>query len=201
MASPRPVVKITLPKDLEGVKPGELPENLLRPIEGKGKLHHLAADAYEAMDEAANAEGIDLSPTSQADTYRSLAVQEYGFYQRYTDNPNKKQAKEKPKIYKGKAWYLKSPKLAPMATPGTSNHNLGLAVDIANASGKRLEWLARHAPRFGWSWEFTSGAEPWHIRYVAGDNVPDAVKEWKARKAVSGQTDTPKLCSGCNRPL
>ena len=201
MASPRPVVKITLPKDLEGVKPGELPENLLRPIEGKGKLHHLAADAYEAMDEAANAEGIDLSPTSQADTYRSLAVQEYGFYQRYTDTPNKKQAKEKPKIYKGKAWYLKSPKLAPMATPGTSNHNLGLAVDIANASGKRLEWLTKHAPRFGWSWEFTSGAEPWHIRYVAGDNVPDAVKEWKARKAISGESTAPKLCSGCNRPL
>ena len=198
MASPRPVVKITLPKDLEGVKPGELPENLLRPIEGKGKLHHLAADAYEAMDEAANAEGIDLSPTSQADTYRSLAVQEYGFYQRYTDTPNKKQAKEKPKIYKGKAWYLKSPKLAPMATPGTSNHNLGLAVDIANASGKRLEWLAQNAPRFGWSWEFTSGAEPWHIRYVAGDNVPDAVREWKAKKAAN-PVAAPAACRECGR--
>ena len=74
MASPRPVIKVTLPKDLEGVKPGELPDHLLRPIEGKGKLHHLAADAYEAMDEAANAEGIDLAPTSQAYTYRSLAV-------------------------------------------------------------------------------------------------------------------------------
>jgi len=185
MASPRPVVKITLPKDLEGVKPGELPENLLRPIEGKGKLHHLAADAYEAMDEAANAEGIDLSPTSQADTYRSLAVQEYGFYQRYTDTPNKKQAKEKPKIYKGKAWYLKSPKLAPMATPGTSNHNLGLAVDVHSAGEpKRLNWLIANVKDFGFSWEVVP-SEPWHLRLVTGDNPTPAVQAWvDSHKAV-----------------
>jgi len=64
-----------------------------------------------------------------------------------------------------------------MAAPGTSNHNLGIAVDIWSASGKRLEWLLANALRFGWSWELQS--EPWHIRYVAGDNVPDAVKAWK----------------------
>ena len=196
MASPRPVIKVTLPKDLEGVKPGELPDRLLRSIEGKGKLHHLAADAYEAMDEAANAEGIDLAPTSQADTYRSLAVQEYGFFQRHTDKPNKKLLKQKPRIYKGKAWYLKKG-MAPMAVPGSSNHNLGIAIDIANASGKRLEWLAKHAPRYGWSWEFTSGAEPWHIRYVAGDDVPELVKEWKAKQSI--KEPAPQTCPTFNR--
>ena len=80
-----PVVPVKLCSCLKGVKPGELPAKLLRGIEGKGKLHHCAADAYEAMDATANAAGIDLSPTSQADTYRSLETQEYGFYQRYTD--------------------------------------------------------------------------------------------------------------------
>lgn len=179
MAKPFPIIKVTLPSDLKGCKAGEIPANLLRNIEGKGKLHHLAADAYEAMDAAANEAGIDLSPTSQADCYRSLETQEYGFYQRHTNKPNKKLMQQKPRIYKGEAWYLKKG-MAPMAVPGTSNHNWGIAIDIANASGKRLEWMLANADRFGFSWELQS--EPWHIRYVCGDNVPDAVKEWLANK-------------------
>ena len=172
-----PVVPVKLCSCLKGVKPGELPAKLLRGIEGKGKLHHCAADAYEAMDAAANAAGIDLSPTSQADTYRSLETQEYGFYQRYTDTPKPALMKQKPRIYKGKAWYLKKG-MAPMAVPGTSNHNLGIAIDIKDASGNRLAWLLANEHLYGFSHELDS--EPWHIRYVAGDNIPDAVKAWKA---------------------
>jgi LAS superfamily LD-carboxypeptidase LdcB len=174
-----PVVPVKLCSCLKGVKPGELPAKLLRGIEGKGKLHHCAADAYEAMDAAANAAGIDLSPTSQADTYRSLETQEYGFYQRYTDTPKPALMKQKPRIYKGKAWYLKKG-MAPMAVPGTSNHNLGIAIDIKDASGNRLAWLLANEHLYGFSHELDS--EPWHIRYVAGDNIPDAVKAWKATK-------------------
>lgn len=179
MADKYPVVKVKLCSHLKDCKPGELGPELLRGIEGKGKLHHCAADAYEAMDAAANADGIDLSPTSQADTYRSLETQEYGFYQRYTDKPKPKLMKQTPRIYKGKAWYLKKG-LAPMAVPGTSQHNYGIAIDIANASGKRLEWLLANAQRFGFSWEVQS--EPWHLRYVAGDDTPDAVREWLKSK-------------------
>jgi LAS superfamily LD-carboxypeptidase LdcB len=171
-----PIVKVQLCTCLKGVTAGKLPPELLRDIEHKGKLHHCAADAYEAMDAAANAEGVDLKPTSIADTYRSLETQEYGFFQRYTDNPKPALMKQKPRIYKGKAWYLKKG-MAPMAVPGTSNHNLGIAVDIADASGKRLEWLVKNAPQFGWSWEVVP-EEPWHIRYVAGDNKPLRVQEW-----------------------
>ena len=172
-----PVVPVKLCSCLKGVKPGELPAKLLRGIEGKGKLHDCAADAYEAMDAAANAAGIDLSPTSQADTYRSLETQEYGFYQRYTDTPKPALMKQKPRIYKGKAWYLKKG-MAPMAVPGTSNHNLGIAIDIKDASGNRLAWLLANEHLYGFSHELDS--EPWHIRYVAGDATPDAVKAWKA---------------------
>lgn len=175
-----PVVPVKLCSCLKGVTPGELDAKLLRTIEGKGKLHTCAADAYEAMDAAANAAGIDLSPTSQADTYRSLEVQEYGFYQRYTDNPKPALMKQKPRIYKGKAWYLKKG-MAPMAVPGTSNHNLGIAIDIKDASGSRLAWLLANEAKFGFSHELDS--EPWHIRYVAGDAVPEAVQAWKALKA------------------
>jgi len=136
------------------------------------------------MDAAANAEGIDLAPTSQADTYRSLETQEYGFYARYTDKPNKKLMKQTPRIYKGKAWYLKKG-LAPMAVPGTSNHNLGIAIDIANASGKRLEWLLKNAERFGFSWEVQS--EPWHLRYVCGNDTPKAVRDWLEEKSKAAE--------------
>ena len=177
-----PIIKVKLCSHLKNVKPGELDQSLLRTIEGKGKLHHCAADAYEAMDAAANADGIDLSPTSQADTYRSLETQEYGFYQRYTDDPKPALMKQKPRIYKGKAWYLKKG-MAPLAVPGTSQHNYGVAIDIANASGARLEWLAANAVSFGFSWEVLP-AEPWHIRYVAGDDVPERVKAWKEDKGV-----------------
>jgi hypothetical protein len=34
-----------------------------------------------------------------------------------------------------------------------------------------------HAGEFGWSWELQS--EPWHLRYVAGDEVPAAVIEFE----------------------
>jgi LAS superfamily LD-carboxypeptidase LdcB len=178
-ANDLPIIPVKLCSCLKNAKPGELPPKLLRAIEGKGRLHHCAADAYEAMDAAANAEGIDLSPTSQADTYRSLETQEYGFYQRYTTNVLPGQ---KPRIYKGQAWYLKKG-MAPLAVPGTSKHNLGIAVDIANSNGKRLEWLKANAVSFGFSWEVVP-QEPWHLRYVAGDNKPQRVLEYLASKAV-----------------
>lgn len=181
MAKPYPIVKVTLCKHLKNAKPGELSPALLRDIENRGRLHHCAADAYEAMDAAANAEGIDLAPTSWADTYRSLETQEYGFFQRYTDKPRPRQMKQKPRIYKGRLWYLKKG-MAPMAVPGTSNHNLGIAIDIANASGKRLEWLLKNALDFGFSWELQS--EPWHLRYTAGDAVPERVQAWKASQGA-----------------
>lgn len=174
-----PIIPVTLCSCLKNAKPGELPPKLLRKIEGKGMLHHCAADAYEAMDAAANAEGIDLSPTSPADTYRSLAVQEYGFFQRYTTEVI---AGQKPRVYKGQAWYLKKG-MAMLAVPGTSKHNLGIAIDIANANGPRLEWLKKNAVSFGFSWEVVP-SEPWHLRYVAGDKKPQRVLDWLASKAV-----------------
>ncbi|MFN9952803.1 MAG: hypothetical protein ACK55I_06865, partial [bacterium] len=71
-----PIVKVVLPADLKGVKPGALPESLLRDIQPYGKLHWRAADAYHAMRAKALADGIKpFKPTSAGDTYRSLAMQ------------------------------------------------------------------------------------------------------------------------------
>jgi LAS superfamily LD-carboxypeptidase LdcB len=71
-----------------------------------------------------------------------------------------------------------------MAVPGTSKHNLGIAVDIKNSTEpKRLQWLAANAVSFGFSWEVVP-SEPWHLRYVCGDAKPQRVLDWLASKAV-----------------
>ena len=63
------------------------------------------------------------------------------------------------------------------ATPGTSNHGWGLAIDLC-ASENRLtsvmSWLADNAPTYGWDnpdWARRGGSgayEPWHWEYVPG---------------------------------
>jgi LAS superfamily LD-carboxypeptidase LdcB len=176
----RPVRKVILPSDLEGVRNGQIPPRLLRPIAPTGRLHHLAADAWQAMRAAALADGVrPFKPTSSADTYRPLADQRRLFLARYTLNP----LEGRPTVvWEGKTYYL-LPRMAQAARPGTSNHGYGIAVDVWGSSGARLEWLEKNALRFGFSWEFRSGAEPWHIRYFRGDKVPPAVRRWKEAQA------------------
>lgn len=63
------------------------------------------------------------------------------------------------------------------ATPGTSNHGMGLAVDLGggvNSFGTaQHEWMMANAPKFGWvnpSWAQQGGEkpEPWHWEFVGG---------------------------------
>jgi D-alanyl-D-alanine carboxypeptidase len=61
------------------------------------------------------------------------------------------------------------------ATPGTSNHGWGLAVDICadGYAGERWDWLKANAPQFGWDnpeWAQSGGSgpyEPWHWEFTA----------------------------------
>jgi len=168
------VVPIKLPISLKNVEPGKLHPSLLRKIPQGGQLHYLAADAWNAMVDAAKADGVELKPTSAGDTYRSYDSQKAGFLSRYQLEPI---ANQSTKTFEGKTWYLKKG-MAMMATPGKSNHNLGIAVDIHSAGeNKRLKWLIANVRKFGWSWEVVP-SEPWHIRYTEGDQIPQAVKDW-----------------------
>jgi hypothetical protein len=165
------IVPIKMPADLKGVDPGKLPESLLRPIPGGGKLHWLAANAWNAMVAKAKADGLELKPTSSGDLYRSYESQLAGFKQRYVLEPI---AGTSTKSFEGKTWYLKKG-MAMLATPGKSNHNLGIAVDVHSAGEpKRLNWLIANVKDFGFSWEVVP-SEPWHLRYVCGDTPPPAV--------------------------
>lgn len=63
------------------------------------------------------------------------------------------------------------------ASPGTSNHGWGLAIDLCtseNRSTAVMSWLADNGPTFGWDnpdWARRGGSgayEPWHWEYVPG---------------------------------
>lgn len=64
-----------------------------------------------------------------------------------------------------------------VALPGTSEHHLGLAVDIVNIKSEEkmaLEWLGEHCWEYGFILRYTADKaditgiieEPWHFRYV-----------------------------------
>ena len=189
------IVPVKLPVSLKNVDPGKLHPSLLRDIPKGGKLHYLAADAWNAMVDAAEKDGIELKPTSAGDLYRSYDAQKSGFLQRYQLEPV---VGTSTKTFEGKTWYLKKG-MAMLATPGKSQHNLGLAVDINSAGEKkRLDWLIKNVVKFGFSWEVVP-SEPWHIRYTEGDAVPQAVKDWIALnpKASSpfGSTSDQKIAA------
>jgi hypothetical protein len=168
------VVPVKMPISLKGVEAGKLPARLLKDIQPSGKLHYLAANAWHAMREAALKDGIELKPTSAGDTYRSYDNQKTAFLQRYVTTPIEGAST---RTFEGKTWYLKKG-MAKLATPGSSQHNWGLAIDIHTAAEKsRLRWLIDNVAKFGFSWEVVP-EEPWHIRYTEGDNAPQAVKDW-----------------------
>ena len=177
-----PLLPVVMPADIAKAENGKLPDTVLRPLNGypKGRLHRMAATAFNAMQLAAFFDKIELTPVSPPDTYRPYEIQHRIFFQRYTDQPNGAKVTRQ---HDGKTWYL-LPGKAPCSAPGKSNHGWGLAVDIANCSGPRLAWLlgdgglTSNALKFGFTWETTPGKpghEDWHIRLVTGDQPTQAV--------------------------
>ncbi|NTW42137.1 MAG: peptidase M15, partial [Cellulomonadaceae bacterium] len=63
------------------------------------------------------------------------------------------------------------------ATPGTSNHGWGLAIDLCSSetnSSAAITWLKTNGPTYGWvnpDWAGVNGSgayEPWHWEYLPG---------------------------------
>lgn len=177
-----PVLPIVLPSDLVRQKNGAIDPGLLRSIRSypRGQMHWRAATAFNALQLHAYFNGVDLRPTGPSDCYRTYDQQKAMFDRRYSLSPTTRRP-EVTRRFENRTYYLK-PGVAPSASPGTSNHGLGLAVDISGASGGRLKWMIGdgflNCPvlRYGFSWEVKDGpnAESWHIRYVTGDTfTPD----------------------------
>ena len=189
-----PILRVTKPANLRGESNGDLPEGLLRSVGKGGLLHVNAARAFEALRADAAIAGFDLTYT-WGGTYRSYQSQVALFESRYDrDYVEGRNVKTGSRTWNGVRYY-KRKGVAAAATPGTSNHGWGLAVDMALDSdrsdgldpddavyiGPALNYLYANAERFGWSWELQS--EPWHLRYVAGDDIPEAVREFERNEA------------------
>jgi LAS superfamily LD-carboxypeptidase LdcB len=65
-----------------------------------------------------------------------------------------------------KALYRKMPRVA--AAPGTSSHEIGLAIDLSNTPGAH-KWMAARGEDFGWWRPYPN--EPWHFEFVG--NLPE----------------------------
>ncbi len=184
-----PIAPVTMPLDLSDQPNGRLSASLLVSVGPKGFLHHTAARCWNAFAAAALEVGLPLTYT-YGGTYRSYAEQYNLFMERYTTT----RLEGRPtKTFQGKTWWLK-PGYATAAVPGTSNHGWGLAVDTAwdkdlsdgigpddataITSHPQWPWFLANAPRFGFSWELQS--EPWHLRMVTGDAIPQAVLDFEA---------------------
>ena len=125
-----------------------------------------AAAAYSSMQEAAAADGVVFTAISGYRSYSSQAT----LYAAYS------------------AQYGTQTADTISARPGHSEHQTGLAVDIADPAGAcSLQgcfedtaagaWAAANAHRFGFIVRYPDGAsavtgyayEPWHLRYVGSD--------------------------------
>lgn len=132
------------------------------------------APFYEKMYNAAKKDGIILTPYSG---YRSYERQERN-YKNLTEqymsqyNLSRKEAAKKAATV--------------ILPPGTSEHNLGLAMDICNtknsfADTKEYKWLTENAHKYGFILRYTSDKmditgivdEPWHWRYVGVEYAED----------------------------
>lgn len=134
-----------------------------------------AVDALNALLDGAKAQGFS---TYLSTAYRPYSTQAYIFF-----------GKASQIAWGGEVEYADAEMMARelVAYPGTSEHQLGLAVDIVDSSATVLEaealedmpllvWLKEHCHEYGFilrypkdKEEITGWYEPWHFRYVGVD--------------------------------
>ena len=199
-----PVVPVTRPSDIAGLTPQQIGVchlgKVYFPGVGHDSLHKLAARAWNALAVAAIAESRwTLTCAGWGYALRAFATQERAFFARYVSsyNPATCQLKYQ-RTYQGKRWFLLRGRI-PCAVPGTGNHPLGLAVDGALFVNGRIvawrgdpkfwAWLKANVVSFGFSFEIAEeGVDDPHIRYVAGDKVPQRVLDIENWLAAAGGT-------------
>ncbi len=142
-------------------------------VKGSGKyLDKRVAPYYQKMYDAAKKDGIILTPYS---AYRSYDRQKNN-YENLTKSYMTQYSLSKADAAKKAATVI--------LPPGTSEHNLGLAMDIINtknsfANTKEYAWLVKNAQDYGFILRYTAEKqpitgivpEPWHWRYVGIENA------------------------------
>ncbi len=140
----------------------------------------ILGDIYAMMD-AAEEDGVSLMICS---AYRSYERQKNLFNNKIN------------KLMDQGMTYLEAYKVGSMnvTVPGTSEHHLGLALDILTGSYTEMDdgfgdteagkWLAENAPDYGFILRYPKGKEeitgivyePWHFRYVGRKYAKDITK-------------------------
>ncbi|MBR3553559.1 MAG: M15 family metallopeptidase [Clostridia bacterium] len=127
---------------------------------------------YEAMYKAAKQDGVTLTPFS---AYRSVARQQISLDSLVNAYIAEGYSREK-------AQAMAEKQILP---PGTSEHNLGLCVDIIETdtdfdTTRAFRWLQKHAHEYGFILRYPKDKEavtgivyePWHWRFVGTDLAP-----------------------------
>jgi hypothetical protein len=130
-----------------GYQNGQIPPEALKALPWD-TAHSLRPDAADALTRLNNAYRDDHGGNNIAitDSYRTLEEQ----------------------------YAIKAAKPDLAATPGTSNHGWGLAVDFANMgvhSTFDYQWMSANGPAYGWinpDWALPTGSKPeaWHWEYM-----------------------------------
>lgn len=130
------------------------------------RLDRRVAEHYEKMYNAALEDGVTLTPCSG---YRSYELQERNYNNKVSFYESQGYSTEDAKV---KAATIIMP-------PGSSEHNLGFAMDIVCVDEwfegtKEFAWLTEHAADYGFIMRYPKDKqditkviyEPWHWRYV-----------------------------------
>ena len=152
----------------------EVPEDYtveLTQINANHQIASIAYEDYEEMMEDCRAAGLDPAICS---SYRTQEYQELLFRRKVTYYTGKGYDEEEAAALAGQS----------VAAPGTSEHQLGLALDIIDNSNWNLnesqantatqKWLMENSWKYGWILRYPDGKseitgiiyEPWHYRYV-----------------------------------
>ena len=151
-----------------------LPEDYTVNLKEIYEGHQVAAEAYPDLQQMlSDCEAAGCAPIV-CSAYRSQEYQEM-LYQRKIDRLMKTGMKRK---------QAEATAGTVVAIPGTSEHQLGLALDIIDDSNRTLDrsqentqtqqWLMAHSWEYGWILRYPNGKtdltgiiyEPWHYRYV-----------------------------------
>lgn len=159
----------------------EMPEDYeitLKALPDGNKVDERAYDDLTAMLEACREAGLRPKICS---SYRTMSKQTYLYNNKITRLRNAGYSRKAAEAEAGR-W---------VARPGTSEHQLGLAVDIVSQSYQALtrkqeqtkeqKWLMEHCWEFGFILRYPNdkseitgiGYEPWHYRYVGRDVALD----------------------------
>ena len=143
---------------------------VVRTVEAVGMKQSMKAEAATALEEMFAAASEEGAPLSTVSGYRSYTKQST-IYSRKQKTAGQETAD------------------AYVALPGSSEHQLGVAMDVAKRGGSNLNggfgktkaglWVAENAWRFGFVVRYLEGKEsitgysyePWHVRYVGKEHA------------------------------